>query len=323
MQLLRIVTTTFTPDPKQPKSWQVQFGRSKISTMKISGENNGCWKVILIAEIEIDFPDITDDGFVRIPDEERRELEFSLETIANMISVLGRCKRSISSVTPSAALIPADNTELDQLNATKGIYSQQYSIASAAGIDMIDSDLLGHLSDRFHAVALVAEARSHSLSVGKFHEYVRVFESAFALPFSQLSKKLRQFLKPVYGYTSEEIGSWASTRDPLTHADGKKSNQIYLDSDARKYTQRMEQAAYDVLFNKKLWHNRSSARREVWAPVAATTSPTGDILIKQGSEPTISFQVIDEFGVFPKDLNAIITDPPKDWWSKFAEQDSK
>ena len=317
MKLLRVATATFTPDPGIQKSWEIEFGNCRISTREVSPQDPESWRVLLIAETQIDFPEINDDGYIALPEDSRRELEFCLETIANFISVTGQCRRVVSSATPSAALIPEDPGERERLQQSRGFYTQQKSIVSASGASKLDSELMKSLSDRWPALALLAEAKSHSLSAGKFHEYVRLFESAFALQFSQLTKKLRQFLNPVYGYTTDEIASWSSIRDPLTHADGKKSNFIFLDADARQYTQRMEQAAYDVLFNKLKWHDRSSERRQVWTPIAATTSADGNIIVKQGSAPKISMQVIDEFGIFPKDLNAILTAPPDDWWAKF------
>ena len=287
--------------------------------MKLNINNEKNWTTLLVAEIDIDFPNIKKDGFVEIPIDKRRSLESALETIANVIGVFGHAKREISSAHPCVSLVAESNEELDKLDSTNGIYMIRESIASAQGSIQLDSELLSQLQDRLPAVALLAEAQSHSLSAGKFHEYVRLFEYAFALQFSQVKKKLLQFLSPAYGYTSEEIMSWISIRDPLTHADGKKSNEIFLDSDARKFTQRMEQAAYDVLFNKNTWHDRSSERRKVWSPIAATSDPSGSLVIRQGSEPKLMFQLFDEFGVFPKNLNAIINDLPDNWWCKMGE----
>ncbi|MES9943410.1 MAG: hypothetical protein ABW080_00445 [Candidatus Thiodiazotropha sp.] len=290
--------------------------------MKINIEESKTWTTLLVAERKIDFPTIDQNEYVIIPEQDRRQLEFAIETIANIISVFGRCKRFISSATPCVALVTEVGEELQKLNNSKGILGKRMSITSASGVNELDSDLLSQLQDRFPAVALIAEAHSHSLAAGKFHEYVRLFEYAFAMQFSQLQKKLLQFLNPVYGYTSDEIKSWTQIRDPLTHADGKKSNEIYLDSDARKVVQRMEQAAYDVLFNKKIWHDKSRERRDVWSPIAATTNNAHDLIIKQGSEPSILFQVLDEFGVFPMNLNAILNPVPSEWWCKMSDQDA-
>jgi hypothetical protein len=288
--------------------------------MKLNIDESKTWTTLLVAEKTIGFPDIDHDEHVIIPDQDRRELEYVIETVANTISVFGRCKRFVSSATPCVALITDNREELEKLNNSKGILGKRESFPSASGVNELDSDLLSQLQDRFPAVALVAEAHSHSLATGKFHEYVRLFEYAFAMQFSQLQRKLLQFLNPVYGYTSVEIKSWTQIRGPLTHADGKKSNEIYLDSDVRKVIQRMEQAVYDVLFNKKVWHDKSRERRDLWTPIAATTNSANNIIVKQGSEPSITFQIMDEFGVFPMNLNAILTPPPKDWWCKMSDQ---
>jgi len=168
-------------------------------------------------------------------------------------------------------------------------------------------------------VALMAEAHSHRLASGRFREYVRLFESGFAMQFSQMSRKLHQFLHPAFGYTRAEIVSWIELRDPLTHADGKRTNIILLDGDVRKVTQRMEQAAYDVLFNKAIWHEWSQSRRDLWRPSGLTTSVSADLVIRQGSEGSFTFQVFDEFGVFPRDLQCILSPPPEEWWCKFPD----
>jgi hypothetical protein len=318
MQLLRIVSATFEPAPKIEREWSLQFGEIEISTLRVNIDNDKQWKTLLVAKTNVELPEISEDNLVYVPESKRRDLEFCLETITNVISVFGRCKRTLSSAKPCLALVPENKRELAMLDSSDGIYCKPKTVASAHGVNGLDSELLSHLQDRFHAVALMAEAHSHSLSAGKFHEYVRLFESAFALQFSQLAKKLNQFLYPRYGYTTEEIKEWTTIRDPLTHADGKKSSEIYLDSDVQKYIQRIEQAAYDVLFNKKDWHKNSRERRDIWKPIAATTSSSGDLVIVQGSEPTLQFQMFDEFGVYPFDLNAVITKPPEEWWYKMV-----
>ena len=112
MKLLRIVIATFDPDPKVQKSWSLQYGDTNVSTMRINVPEDKIWTTIFVAEKEIEFPKFNDDGFVLIPDSDRRELEFSLETIANVISVFGRCKRTISSAHPCVALVTDNQKEL-------------------------------------------------------------------------------------------------------------------------------------------------------------------------------------------------------------------
>jgi hypothetical protein len=154
---------------------------------------------------------------------------------------------------------------------------------------------------------------------GRFRDFVRFFEAALALSFNQVQQKLLQFINPVCGYTKEEIADWVRRRDPMTHADGKKTDFIFLDADVRELTMRMEQAALDVLFNKETWHNPSRKRRQFWDLTASTTSIKGDLMIQQGSELSVQFQLYDHFGVFPMDLQSVIKTPPESWWFKFED----
>lgn len=319
MKLIRAVIATFDPDPKQPESWELRVGRVSMNTSRLNVDRGGFWKVLLTASIDIERPTLTTDGYIPIPEDERREMEFAIESICNVVSVVGRCRRMISSATPSIAMIPSSQEERDLLEASNGFEGSSVSVAAFTSRDQLSIELLEYLRDRPSGVALMAEAQGHSLATGRFHEFVRLFEAAFALPFSQLHKKLRATLNPAYGYSKDEIDHWKSLRDPLTHADGKKADVILLDSDVRRDIPRIEQAAFDILFNKLSWGDRSNARRNVWAPNAATTSRDGAGIIRQGSAPTFVFQVFDEFGVFPRDLNGILTPPPKDWWFKFNQ----
>ncbi len=101
MKLLRIVSATFDPDPKQPKSWNLQIGAVTISTIPIrSAPAVSGVRFLLKAETRISLPEIGEDGFVIIPDAERRQLEFALETVVNTFAVFGYCKRTLSSASP-------------------------------------------------------------------------------------------------------------------------------------------------------------------------------------------------------------------------------
>ncbi|HHL39805.1 MAG TPA: hypothetical protein ENJ37_04815 [Deltaproteobacteria bacterium] len=309
----------FEPPPQGWASWKFQFGDVSVSTIPIekSPPVEGKLHLIVKAEIQIQPPEIDNDGFINLPEKERRLCEATLENVANLIAIFGRCHRSISSVYPCAVLLVDDRDKRKSLDATKGFRAKQSHIIGHHFQIPVDSNLVSGLQDRLDGVALLAEAYSHRHESGRYREYVRFFEAAFALQFSQLQKKLLQFLNPAYKYTRQEIDNWANMRDPMTHADGKKSDYILTETDVMKVTQRMEQAALDVLFNKEKWHDRSRSRRNLWAPIAATTSPTGDLIIRQGSKLSVKGQLFDEFGVFPMDLNAIIQTPPENWWFKF------
>lgn len=278
----------------------------------------GKLRLLLKAATEIAFPEINDEGYVIIPKDKRRELELNLETAVNLLSVFRGCSRSLSSASPSVALIPKNDLEWKRLGAAKGFLVGQSSTMSAHAQVPLEEKILLGMTDRLDGVSLMAEALSHRLESGRFREYVRIFEAAFAIQFSQTSRKLQQFLNPDFGYTRAEIDLWIEMRDPLTHADGRLSSRILFDADVRKVTQRMQQAAYDVLFNKAIWHEKSKGRRVLWIPTAGTSSASVDIFVQQGAAVTFRSQVFDEFGVFPMDLQCVLNPPPAEWWCKFA-----
>lgn len=322
MKLLRIASAYFESLPDGWRSWNFQLGDIVVSTIPIGKAPPVEDKVRLLlqASTDISFPKINDDGYILLPEDKRRELEAGLEDVVNLLAVFCGCRRSLSSAFPSAALVPDDDSQRNRLDSTKGFLIERTTKVSVRPQIPIESQLLQGLSDRRSGVALMAEALCHGLESGRFREYVRLFEAGFAMQFSQMGKKLTQFLNPGFGYTRNEVDAWIKIRDPLTHADGKQSDLILLDSDVRKVTQRMEQAAYDVLFNKERWHDPSRVRRNLWVPPAATTSIGGNLIIRQGSDPSLKLQLFDEFGIFPMDLQCVLTPPPATWWYKFPDK---
>ena len=64
-----------------------------------------------------------------------------------------------------------------------------------------------------------------------------------------------------------------SASSSATHADVRR--RFVLESDVRPVTSRMEQAAFDVLLNKRAWREPSLERRGAWVPVAGTRNPSG------------------------------------------------
>ena len=123
--------------------------------------------------------------------------------------------------------------------------------------------------------------------VAKLHELIRVFESGFAVSGQQLVKLLTEFLRsyPTWGlgYTKGEVKSWiVELRDPATHADLRKAKKILLDTDVEFALHRIEQAAYDVLFNKATWQTRNASRSQRWS-FAAMTDRDGTSIVAEGA----------------------------------------
>lgn len=320
MKLLRLATMYFDPAPKGWDSWSVPIGSVRLETRSAGDAPpvEGKLRLFVSAEIPIDFPDIDEAGFVCLPEDQRRQCEEALQIVADMIAVFGRCHRTILSPTPCVMLLAEDLVERKRLDATKGIRLNQRKMISSLWFQIPRTDeMVSGLQDRVVGVVLLAEAFSHTRAAGKYREFVRLFETAFASSFDQLEKKLYQFLLPVFGYSRQETHNWVELRDPMTHADGKKSDVIALDADVRRITQRMEQAALDVLFNKAEWHKMSKTRRELWKPIAYTTSKTGGGNILQGSTLSVKCQIFDDFEVFPVD-NLEVTTYPESWWFRLG-----
>ena len=323
MKLLRLATLYLDPKPENYSDWIMESDRVTIRTKSI-GKSTPVEKgmrSLIEAEIELsEFPKIDGEGFLMIPEDERKECEMAIETAGNIISVFARCKRTISSPHPPVALIPEDKETRERLDSTEGIRYRPQGLRGLHYEINPDEKLISGLMDRREGLALLAEAFSHSNASGKYREYIRYFELAFALASSQLEKKLSQFLKSGnLGYDRPEIKDWLSLRDPATHGDKKKSSNFVLEADIRPFIDRIEQAALDVLFNKEEWHNSSKERRNLWKPTSATTSVSGDMYIVQGTALKMTNQVLDGFGVYPWDFSATIEKLPDDWWCRLEQ----
>ena len=320
MRFIRVVSMMFDPGPKEWTSWRCHVGEVTVQTLGRAPSPEERLRLIVTAEMPTPHPQRDEDNFLVIPDALRTTCESALETVVNTISVFGRCRRSISSASPSAALSVEDPTERILLDRTRGFRAKRPLLASHHYEIALTDALIAGLSDRVAGVALLAEVFGHAGGAARFRELVRFFEAAFALPFDQTAKKLVQCLNPTHGYTRAEINTWVAMRDPMIHADRMKSDRLLLGADAMRVVDRMEQAALDVLFNKEHWHDRSKSRRSLWTPIAATTSSSGGLLIQERSTPKLDFQLFDEFDVFPLDLEAVISSPPASWWFKFEER---
>ena len=168
---------------------------------------------------------------------------------------------------------------------------------------------------------MLAEALSHSHPTGKFHELLRLFERAFKRSSSKLIKPLAAFLSKAenLGYSESEIKNWVvSLRHPATHADIR--DFFVLEAGIRPVVHRMEQAAYDVLFNKMEWRSSSSSRREIWKPISGTLSDKLGLFVTQGKGTTINFQALDGFSSYPLsllDFSSVLPKMiPENWWYK-------
>lgn len=315
--LVRLATLYFSSLSDKWHSWAVSVGPVEIETLgwyKLEANI----RLLVAAKIALRYrPKLTASKNVVIPERERKELEAEIESIANLIAVTERTKRSISSPMPPVALMADDEASRDFLEKAEGFLRKPCDQASFRVPDRIDIlEKLDLLSDRLDGISLIAESLSHNHATGKFHEYVRVFERAFRLPAKRLIEPLSVFLGTSnLGYTKAEITNWLrEIRDSATHADEKRN--FVTESDVRPIVSRMEQAVYDVVFNKEGWRTPSTTRRNLLAWPAGTQSSSGGIFSTQGLEGSLEIHLLDEFCAFPLDLSAGLNKMPEGWYSK-------
>lgn len=321
MKLIRLGVLTFTPPAK---NWVNKGSTIESVKLKIFGKRDydeTKQSLLVTAEIPLKkIPVLSENKTLIVPEKERRMAEFALEVFGNLISVSEMCSRHISSPTwPAVVFVPENKSELDFLNTSNGI---DYELQSRLGakFSLQESLIKNPLLDRIDGMAMLSEAHSQNHSTGKLHEFVRFFERAFGLSSYKLVKAMTNFFSnTIYGYTELEIKHWIITlRDPATHAD--RGNPIVLESDVRPHIERIEQAVYDVLFNKIKWHDDSIQRRNFYVPIAGTKG-LDKPFVKIKSTPQMIGMVSDPFGVYPCNFDISLTELPKEWWIKILSGD--
>lgn len=285
-------------------------------------DDRGNHLIIALAVSNIDFQLITDDGYIIIPDEERILLEYNLINISNFIALAERTKKTILSPKPSVAIQYFSDEELEILKSSNGFKGKSRSLIRPYSTFQLSDETLNFLSDRIDGAALLSEALAQENDGGRFKELVRFFERAFILPFSKIDKKMQQFLDLRMGYTRDEIRSWIALRDGAIHADSKFSKNLVFEIDVLPFIARMEQAAYDCLFNKDIWASKDTKRRTGWSPALISTNPFGDSaqLNRGNEEYTIDIKLYDEFSIFTRDNLSVLHPLHPPLWSCWEEE---
>ena len=314
ISLIRLALLQLRPAPKGGNHFAAEVLDVRVETMG-SAEIEGGLEVLLSAERRLAHrPKRTASHHVVVPPRERGQLESVLETVANMIAVFEEVERSISSPVPSVAFRPHSADARAWLDEAIGIHelgALKDIPALSASLSLADPDLQLALIDRYDGLALLAEAHAQRHALGRYRDIVRFLERAFALPPPRLALPVSEFLDVRFGYTRSEIEQWLAVRDPASHADVRRT--FALEPEARPFLGRMEQAARDVLFNKKSWRDSSIERRLAWTPTAWTSSEHGDGKVLVGTAGKIQATILDEFGVYPTDLRNV-SSLPADFW---------
>jgi len=320
MRLLRIVVLRFDPFPEGFESFRYSWDDAVFETIQLKTpfDNDGKRRLLAVAHMHLeDLPSRDTDGFLSIPDAARRHLEAHIETTAATIAVLNQCRHTISSASPPVSLIAESETERQFLEESRGFVGSLSGQIGVSGEIRLTPQIISGLTDRRDGLLLLAHAFAHQGALARYREFMRFFELAFAQPTTTLEKKLWQFLSGnQFGYSRAEVRSWLALRHGAVHGDLKNAPGLVLEADVRPLICRIEQAALDVLLNKKTWHNSSRERRSLWFPTAGTTSAnTADLFTVQGTRMVMSVKAVDQFRVYPFDLSACMTDRPPEWWT--------
>lgn len=321
-----------------PKQWAHLGYKTKLEDGRIINikpihlrktEQKGRHMIIMSAEISLKYePKVSKENIIFLPESDGRELGKALRFYANLISVTEGCKVGISSPTPSSGFIPENDSEIEFLEKTNGFEHKLYAQPAFTG-DFFEAIYEDQLLDREEGVTFLATANSQSDSLGKFHEYIRLFENAFSASSVELAKLLFNFLSQYrdFDYTQDEIEKWmVETRDGATHADKRK--KFVLSGDLNKDIDRIKQAAYDVLFNKKEWNNQDTTRRNLLQFKQGITRE-GMFVRMNKDEKDREIRITADGDAFYdphsdlKEENVSEFVPPKEWWVKYVNTDGK
>ena len=220
MKLYRYSLAYFRPALSQ--SWEKRQAEIDDIVVKIGSkkeESEHPDRRLVTASINLKtLPKRDDQLRILIPNEVRAKCEDVSEHVINIISVLESCSRTISSPTGCVALEPMDEAERDFLDSSQGILGLQKTESAAGWNIEWTPEIAAAFSDRMDGVAMLSEAFSGGGDSGRYREFVRFLELAFAMPFNnkRLERKLSEFLEQVgYGYDRKEINEWVRLRQSL------------------------------------------------------------------------------------------------------------
>lgn len=318
VSLVRLAVVTIHKTIENPSTWTLPHFADVEVGMLESGGIDDRTKMLLFAQVPMRyFPKVTADNLVVVPEQYRKKAEDVLTDVANLISVAEACRRELTTPVPVVAFKASTPAAEEWLLAKSGIDVPGEALALPTplfGFDL-DASTTAALADRLDGIALLAESLATRHASGRFHEFMRVFERAFALPAARLTDPLCAFLDQRFDYSPIEIDGWIQLRDPLSHADVRPSFVTEVDLDL--LINRVEQAAFDVVLNKAEWRTRSSERRQVWEPRTIVADRSGAVLTVTSSaigQSLVGAAPIDAFSTFRLDEAAGFLNRPASWW---------
>lgn len=287
-------------------------------------EDNKKRIIFMNAEITLnEKPLINEKNEIIIPNHESGELSRSFKIYSNLISVANNCSVTLSGPTPSIGFIYESEEEKQFLDSTEGFKESSIAIINFSGI-FFEAIYQDQLLDRIEGVAFLATANTQSDNVARFHEFIRLFERAFAASTLELARLLYKFISSVNGleYTFDEIRDWmVSMRHGATHADSR--DNFIFSNDLNSDIERIKQLAYFVLFNKKEWHSKNTERR-VLLKLRQGVLKNGLFMTQHNPEDNIEIKITDEDDVFyatdtsEEQITHENLKDPENWWVKWT-----
>jgi hypothetical protein len=312
MKLHRLVAVELRPAPRALRRWRIATSTGlEVSIVSFRGSEdvtaeperppspgpmitwgrpaeNEPARVMLSATQAISLGDLG-GAQARVPIGATSDAETALSEAANLLAIACQAQHDVFSPRPYIYIEPESEHEREALANTGRIVLPPLRSGGSMQAPGGDRSVLfsGLLSDRPQGVALMGAALGAGHGVAKLHELMRVFESAFAAAGNRLVDPLTEFLRsyPTWqpGYTRGEVRRWIKElRDPATHADMRISKRVLFDPDVEAELDRIEQAAYDVLFNKCQWNRSNSDREQRWS-FSAMTRQDGSAIISDGA----------------------------------------
>lgn len=261
---------------------------------------------------------LTGDDIVSIPSGVRRELEGAIEIYADLLSVKHQSPRRLQSPQPYISIQPIDE---DALRYFSGKRIEVFPGSPPQMTHDITMEQCCSMSeDRLDGLSLLAEAINHTHPTGQLHEFMRLFERAFAASAGHICRRLLYpFLDHAgRGYTHSEVMTWLDLRDSTAHADRRV--EFAMEQDTRRVISRMEQAAYDVLFNKAAWRSKSLERRKAFSPVTESIDSRSGLFVTRGKNCQVRFSPTDGFDAYPFNTQMCLEKVPENWITATVSQ---
>jgi hypothetical protein len=316
--LIRLVAVTIKREVPVCR-WAYCLGDVQVQSIEHPPLTNDPGTLFLLAaNVELSSALPRDGTEILIPDDLRHKLEEALEAMADLLSVTHQCTRSIASFLPYVAIDPIDEDSKQWISTATAIRVGKGGVPDRMK-HALDLDAAARLlTDRLDGASLLAEALCQDHPTGKLHEFMRLFERAFARSARVVCRDLLAgFLSPLgWGYDSTEINHWLDLRDLATHAD--RRSDYAVETHTRPVVNRMEQAAFDVLFNKEKWRDPSSVRRKVFKPIYGSLASHAWHMFKT-PDGTVeaAFSFFDGFSAYPLDLRLdLCPGVPKNWFTR-------